>query len=311
MKYKLKNPVIYVVGPTASGKTYLSIELAKHFGGQIICCDSMQIYKGMSIATAAPTLEEKGEIQHRLFEFLEPSEPFSVSDYCELAKAEIESVRSENSLPIVVGGTGLYIDSLAENIDFGADSNDDRIRRKLEDKAKNEGLDALYSELQTVDPEAAERISKNDAKRIIRALEVFLVSGETITEKAKKSKAKGKIYDNIFIGVNFKDREKLYDRINKRVDVMFENGLLEESKRFLDSKGKTSAQAIGHKELKPYLLGQCTEKEALEHLKMQTRRYAKRQLTWFQRNNDINWIYMDESTDPILDAISIIEKKLY
>ena len=311
MSCKLNNPVIYVVGPTASGKTSLSMEIAKHFGGHILCGDSMQIYKNMPIATAAPTAEERCGIRHRLFEFLEPTENFSVSDYVLLAKEEIKKVQAENALPIVVGGTGLYITSLAENIDFGEGCNDDLVRQKLENRAENEGLDALYSELEEIDPKAAKKISINDAKRIIRALEVYYTSGENITEREIKSRKNGRIFDNIFIGVNFLNRNTLYERINKRVDLMVENGLVSEAKNSLLCGGKTAAQAIGHKELKPYFDGVSSLEDAVEHLKMQTRRYAKRQITWFTKNENINWVYMDDECDPTSKAISIIENKLY
>ncbi len=307
----LNNPVIYVVGPTASGKTALSIEIAKHFGGQIICGDSMQIYKNMPIATAAPTKEEKCGIRHRLFEFLDPSEKFSVSDFVLLAKKEISEVRKEGALPIVVGGTGLYITSLAENIDFGDEENDGSIRKSLEQRAEKEGLEALYNELCQIDSETAKKVSKNDAKRIIRALEVYILSGENITERNKKSREQGIIYDNIYIGVNYLNRQTLYDRINKRVDIMLENGILEEAKKCYNKGNKTSAQAIGHKELIPFLNGETSLIEATEHLKMQTRRYAKRQITWFSKNEDINWVYMDDGSDQVQKAIDIINSKLF
>ena len=310
MKRALNNPVIYVVGPTASGKTALSIEIAKRFGGQIICGDSMQVYKNMPIATAAPTKEEMSGVRHRLFEFLDPSEKFSVSDFVLLAKKEIEEVKNEGALPIVVGGTGLYITSLAENIDFGAEENDGSIRKSLEQRAEKEGLEALYNELCLIDSVSAQKISKNDAKRIIRALEVYILSGENITERKKKSREKGIIYDNIFIGVNYLDRQTLYDRINKRVDIMLDRGILEEAKNCYNKGNKTSAQAIGHKELIPFLNGEISLEEATEHLKMQTRRYAKRQITWFSKNEEINWVYMDDDKDPILKATEIIKAKL-
>lgn len=311
MNTRLKNPVVYIVGPTASGKTSLSIELAKAFNGEIICGDSMQIYKNMSIATAAPTDDEKQNIKHRMFEFLNPSEGFSVSDYTDLAKKEIEKVKSLGKLPFVVGGTGLYISSLAENIDFGKENGDGSIRKMLEEKAENCGLAVLYDELLKIDKEFAEKISENDAKRILRGLEVYYSSGETMSARIKKSKDKGKIYDNIFIFVTYEDRDKLYERINRRVDLMVEAGLVEEAKRCINTSAKTAAQAIGHKELKPYFDGEISLSEALEHLKMQTRRYAKRQITWFSKIDGINVLYMDKSENPVKDATDIINSNLY
>lgn len=311
MKQRLNNPVIYIVGPTASGKTGLSVSLAEIYGGEIICGDSMQIYKNMPVATAAPTQEEMKNVNHRMFEFLDPEVKFSVSEYVKTAKAEIEKVKSLGKLPFVVGGTGLYITSLAENINFGEENDDPKIRNKLEESFELLGKENLYNKLKEVDPVSTEKISVNDKKRIIRALEVYYTSGETLSNRVLHSKEGGKIYDNIFIGVTYKDRQKLYERINQRVDIMVQNGLVAEAEKALRISGKTSAQAIGHKELKGYFDGDLSLDEALEHLKMQTRRYAKRQLTWFNRNNDINWIYMDETDNPVSEAEKIINSKLY
>lgn len=307
---KVKKPVVYIVGPTASGKTALSVKLAGAFGGEIICGDSMQIYTGMPIATAVPTKEEKFEVPHRLFEFLSPDCSFSVAEYLNMAKKEINDIHLKNKLPFVVGGTGLYINSLADNIFFGDEKCDRGLRNKLEERCDSEGLEKLYDELKRIDPISAERISHNDKKRILRALEVYYLSGETISKRQEKSRKEGVIYKNIFIGVNYKDREKLYERINRRIDIMLENGILEEAERTFSNRGYTAAQAIGHKEFYKYFLGEMSLEDSVEHLKMQTRRYAKRQMTWFNKNNNINWIYMDEENEPFKTAYDIIRNQL-
>lgn len=310
MQKKLK-PVIYIVGPTASGKTALSVKLAERFCGEIIAADSMQIYKGMSIATAAPTAAEKGQVPHRLFEFLEPTQSYSVSQYVQDAKAEIAALHAAKKLPFVVGGTGLYIDSLAQNVNFGADTKTSiQIRSHLQQQAAKFGSAALYSRLQQCDPPAAEKIQPNDQKRVIRALEVFETTGQRFSERVAQSKAEGPLYRNLFIGTFFKDRQKLYDRINLRVNKMLEQGLLQEAAASLALSGNTACQAIGHKELYPALRGELAFSEAVEHLKQQTRRYAKRQLTWFGRNEEIHRIYMDEDANPVQTATKIIEEFL-
>ncbi|MBQ4154992.1 MAG: tRNA (adenosine(37)-N6)-dimethylallyltransferase MiaA [Clostridia bacterium] len=305
-----KKTVIYVVGPTASGKTGLSIALAKELSATVICGDSMQIYKDMPIATAAPTNEEKQDVPHLMFEFLSPEESFSVSQYVNLAKKNISQLHSDGVLPMVVGGTGLYISSLSENILFGEETYDQGFRIKLEERMNQSGLASLYTELEKIDPESAAKISENDAKRILRALEVYYLTGETMTQRIINSRLEGEIYNNVFIGVTYKDREKLYERINKRVDLMVENGLVLEAEKYFGQGYKTSAQAIGHKELFPFFDGTASLEECIEHLKMQTRRYAKRQLTWFNKNKNIHWIYMDEEEDPLYRALEFIKARV-
>lgn len=305
-----KNPVIYIVGPTASGKTSISVELAKKFGGEIISGDSMQIYKEMHIATAAPDESEKQGIPHHLFEFLEPSEKFSVSQYVKIADEVIKDILSRDKIPFVVGGTGLYISALSEHFDFGDDSHNEDIRKSLEKRAEEYGLETLYKTLSEIDPNAAEKISSNDKKRILRAIEVYELSGKTKTQRDKDSKISGPVYDNLFIGLSYVNREILYNRINQRVDIMLESGILEEAGSALDKISGTAAQAIGHKELFPFLKGNMSLEDAVEHLKMQTRRYAKRQLTWFRRNENINWIFMDEEKNPLDAATCIINEFL-
>ncbi len=286
---------IFIVGPTASGKTAVSIELAKRFGGEIISADSMQIYKGIHIASAAPDDDEKEGIPHHLIEFLDIDEQFSVADYVKLARERIKDIHSRGKLPIIVGGTGLYVSSLLENIEYTEQQTDFDLRQRLELEFDQIGADAMLNKLREFDPDSASKLHPNNRRRIIRAFEVFLQTGITITEHNLLSKQnKGEI-SPLVIGLNFDDREKLYNRINTRVDLMLEKGLLEEAKANYIGGAKNGAfQAIGHKELYPYIEGKCSFEEATECLKMQTRRYAKRQLTWFKRIDEIIWFYPDK-----------------
>lgn len=303
----MDNKVIVIVGPTASGKTSLSIEIAKRFNGEIISADSMQIYKYMDIATAKPTAEEMQGIKHHLIDFLSPCEKFSVAKYKELCYGCIDDIIERNKLPIIVGGTGLYIDTVVNNTVFlEGDSSD--IRNTLEKNCEENGIESLYEKLKEIDPQSAEKLHLSDKKRIIRALEVYYSTGKTISEQNRLSHTEKSKYDFLIIGLNANDREFLYNRINSRVDLMIESGLIEEAQNFYNSDfSLTAVQAIGYKELKPYLDGFCTLDEAKEKLKMETRRYAKRQLTWFRRNKDINWIYIDNSEDVFDKSVEIIE----
>ncbi len=304
-----KKTVIVIVGPTASGKTSLSIEIAKRLQGEIISADSMQIYKEMDIATAKPTLEEMQGIPHHLMSFLEPTENFSVADFKERALSVIDDALGRGKQPIVAGGTGFYVDTLIKNTTFfDFDKNEKRI--ELSERLEKEGIEKLYNELKEVDPASAEKLHINDVKRILRALEVYYSTGKTITLQAELSHENESEYNWFIIGLTAENREILYDRINRRVDIMLQNGLLEEAQKFLSSeKSGTSKQAIGYKELKPYFDGEATLDEAVENLKRETRRYAKRQLTWFRRNPDINWIDIDSlSSEEILnEALTLLE----
>lgn len=301
-----KPKVIFVVGPTASGKTELAIALARHFDGEIVSADSMQIYKGISIASAAPTAEEKSLAVHHLVEFLEPQVKFSVADYVDLARKTINDIVSRGRLPIVVGGTGLYINSLIEGIEFADEKSSDKTRLKLESEYDVLGGEEMLKKLSQIDPVSSEKLSPNDKKRIVRAFEVFYSTGLTITEQNERSKLGGKPYNEVIIGITFSDREKLYEKINRRVDLMVKNGIIEEAKAMRD-KGYTSAQAIGHKEFYDYLDGIITIDEAVEKLKRETRRYAKRQLTWFRKNENINWLFTDIQ-DVKSEAVKILER---
>lgn len=304
-----KEKILAVVGPTASGKTSLSIELAKAHNGEIISADSMQIYKGMSIATAKPDIEEMQGIRHHLIDFLDPDETFSVSEYVKLANEAAEDIISRGKIPILCGGTGLYVRSFLENIQFSEEKNDPQLREHLTERYKNEGGEKLLEELKEFDPETAAVLLPSNSKRIIRAMEIFILTGITMSESVKKSKSIPSPYEKTVIGITFADREKLYQRINKRVDIMLENGLLEETEKFYQrEKGLTASAAIGYKELKPYLDGKLTLDEAVENLKRETRRYAKRQLTWFRRDEYIHWIEADKVDNVFEEAERIIRR---
>lgn len=289
-------PIIAVVGPTASGKTGLGIYLAKKLNGEVVSADSMQIYKGMDIATAKPDETEKNGIVHHLMDFLEVTETFSVAQYVEMAHKVILDIHAKQKLPILVGGTGLYINSLLNNINFDTATSNDNIRKELQLELETDGINSLLSKLSKYDKESAERLSKEkNPKRIIRALEIYLSSGRTMTEHLRLSKETLSPYNAVKIGLTCKDRDKLYSRINRRVDLMVEYGLLNEAEKYRNQTvSKTAVKAIGYKELEPYFTGEKTLDEALEKLKRETRRYAKRQLTWFRRDEEINWIYTDE-----------------
>ncbi len=297
---------VFIVGPTASGKTAVSIELAKRFGGEIICADSMQIYKGIHVASAAPDMEEKQGIEHHLFEFLELEEQFSVADYVIKAKECIADIASRGKTPIVVGGTGLYISSLLDNTEFQTEETDYSLRSELEELFDNIGAEQMLKDLAEFDPTTAARLHPNNRRRIIRAFEVYKLTGKTVTEQNEASHNNESNLNPLILGITYAERELLYNRINLRVDLMLENGLLEEAKTTLEGQsGKGAFQAIGHKELYGYLKGECSLKEACELLKRQTRRYAKRQLTWFRRDDRINWIYADNE-NAIEKAITLV-----
>ena len=302
-----KTKIICVVGATASGKTDLAVKLAKAVDGEIISADSMQVYKNMPIATAVATKEEQDGVPHHLVEFLDTDETFSVADFVELAKSKIAEIVSRGRVPIVAGGTGLFVDSLVKNITFSEVGSNEKIRTELAEKSNDE----LYEKLKELDPNAAADIHPNNRKRVIRALELCM-SGTSKTEQNENSMLSDSPYDALYIGIGYKDRQKLYDRINKRVDLMLEAGLENEARQMLGKQGLTARQAIGHKELQPYINGDITLDEAAENLKRETRRYAKRQLTWFRRNENINWLYADEmSRDELVKkAVDLARKHL-
>ncbi len=306
-----KIPLIAVVGPTASGKTALGIALAKALSGEIVSADSMQIYKGIPIASAVPSLDERQGIEHYMLEFLSPETPYSVADYVKTASEHIEGIINKKRQPILVGGTGFYVDSLTGGITFLEGKVSPELRERLEKEYDNLGGEKMLERLAKFDAEAAQKLNFADRRRIVRAFEIYESSGITKTEAEAKSKSEPSPYKTVFIGITYRDREKLYERINRRVDIMLESGLLKEAESTLALKnGTAAAQAIGHKELHRYLRGEKTFDEAVEDLKRETRRYAKRQLTWFRRNEKINWIYADECEDIASKALEIIKKEL-
>ena len=307
-----KIPIIVIVGPTASGKTELSVKLAKKLDAEIISADSMQIYKNMHIASAAADEEEKEGIPHHLLEFLEPTESFSVADFVKKAATLIEDIAGRGKAVIIVGGTGLYINSLVDNITFSEDPVSDTLRAELTEKFDKIGGQAMLEELRAFDPDSADRLHPNNKKRIIRAFEIYLSTGITMTRQLEASRLIASPYEPFMIGIGFSNRELLYERINLRVDKMLEKGLLSEAEAaYKNQNAATASQAIGHKELFPYFSGDVALEDAVEALKGSTRRYAKRQLTWFRRDERINWIYRDECDDITLAALEILERNGY
>ena len=292
-----KTFIAVICGPTASGKTALGVELAKRLDGEIISADSMQIYKGMDIASAKPSEEEKQGIPHHLMDFLPLNKPFSVADYVELAHSCIKDVTSRGKLPIIVGGTGLYISSLIDNITFDDIGSDPVFRAEMRDFAAQNGNEALHKKLEEIDPDAAAKLHPNNVNRVIRALEVYRLSGITMTLAQEKSRQQESPYRSCIMMPDF-PREQLYRRIDLRVDDMIMRGLVEEAREFFThSDYATSAQAIGCKELKPYLDGKKSLDECTERLKQVTRNYAKRQLTWFNKMPDLHKIPIDEEAN--------------
>ena len=301
---KEKSKVIVICGPTASGKTLLSIELAKQINGEIISADSMQIYKEMDIGTAKPTEQEKSGIKHYLLDFVSPNQRYNVAEYKNDAKTAIKQIIKKGKTPIIVGGTGLYIDSLIYEIEYSDIEIDEDYRKELENIEKEQGLEVLYEQAIKIDPIAMNKISKNDKKRIMRILEIYKATGKTKTEQEIESRKKEVEYDYHVFAINW-DREILYDRINKRVDIMIEQGLIEEVKYILKNYKKfpTAMQGLGYKEVVDYLKSIYTKEEMIEKIKMETRRYAKRQLTWFRKNKQTIWL---DGTNDIQNNINII-----
>ena len=297
------NNIICIAGPTASGKTALAVELAKEFNGEVVSCDSMYVYRRMNIGTAKPTAEEMQGIVHHMIDVAEPWEDFSVSKYCDMAAPIVDDIVARGKTAIIAGGTGLYMDSLIKGNDF-ADFPNTGIRAKLEAKAAQAGFEAMREELRAVDPESADRIK--DTRRIIRALEVYYETGITITEHNRRTREIPPRYKPLWIGLDFAERSELYRRINLRVDIMLEMGLIDEIKGLLASgipAKATAMQAIGYKEFVAALNGECTIEEAADQVRMFSRRYAKRQLTWLRRNKDIHWLIREtgQSSEEILN----------
>lgn len=305
----MKPKVIVIVGPTASGKTALSIEVAKKISGEVISADSMQIYKDMDIGTAKVTKEEAQEIKHYLVDFVSPDQRYTVSDFKKDAEKAIEEILSKGKVPIVVGGTGLYVNSLIYGIEYQDMEYDEEYRNELMKKSETiEGLEELWNEANRIDSEAMEKISHNDAKRITRVLEIYNATGKTKTELEVLSKQKGVKYDYKVFAISM-DRSMLYERIDKRVDIMIEQGLEDEVKNLLKKYDDfpTAMQGLGYKEVKEYFDGIITRDEMIEKIKKESRHYAKRQLTWFRRNKEIIWLDkndgMDKNVNTILEVL--------
>ena len=298
------NNIICIAGPTASGKTALAVEIAKLTNGEVVSCDSMQIYKRMDIGTAKPTAEEMQGIPHHMLDVAEPDEDFSVSRYCEMAGPIVDDIVARGKTAVIAGGTGLYMDSLIRGNDFAPFPSTGQ-RERLAAQADAEGMESMLNWLRSIDPEAAARLHLADRKRIIRALEVYLETGETITEHNRRTQALPPRYSPLWLGLDFTDRAELYRRIDLRVELMLEAGLVEEIQNLLASgipEKCTAMQAIGYKEFVEALDGQCTIKEAAAQVQQSSRRYAKRQLTWFRRNKAMHWLLRDtgESGEEIL-----------
>lgn len=288
---------IVVCGPTASGKTSLAIALAERYSGEIVSADSMQIYRYMNIGTAKPTQEEQSKAIHHMINVADPGEIYSAARYTQEAASVVDDIIRRNKIPIICGGTGLYINALISGINFAKNGEDDGTRERLEKEFSELGGEIMLEKLVAIDPESAEKLHTNDRKRIIRALEVFEVTGKTISEHNRLSKLIHPRYDAVFIGITPKARQVLYDRINKRVDIMLELGL-EDEVRALYEQGLlcgTASQAIGYKEMLDYLNGNCSLEDASELIKRKSRNYAKRQLTWFRNDSRVNWIEYDVS----------------
>ena len=298
----MKKKIIAVVGPTASGKTALSIRLAKKLNGEIVSCDSMQIYHGMCIGTAAPTVEEMEGIPHHLIGFISPEEEFSVADYRERAAACIADICARGKTPIFCGGTGLYLDSLLHVSAFSEVEKSEDLRRELTEYAAANGNEALHARLVQVDPAAAEAIHPNNIRRVVRALEMYQLTGVTKTEWDKRSLAQESAYDARILALDFHDRTILHRRIEMRVDLMMELGLEAEARALYEAgllqPQSIAGQAIGYKEFLPYLAGESTLAAVAEEIKGATRRYARRQLTWFRRYENALWLYPDTEGDP-------------
>lgn len=288
--------MVAIGGPTATGKTALSVALAKEFGGEVVNADSMQIYRGLDIGTAKPTAEERQGIPHHLMDFLPPEAPYSVADFTAAAAPLIEQLNSAGKLPIVTGGTGLYITSLMKGTAFAPEKTDPAIRARLQTEVDEQGSAALYARLQQIDPAYAEKLHPNNLPRVIRALELFEATGRRMSEQQRAALAAEPPYRSLCICLTCRDRAELYRRIDRRVDSMLQNGVLEEAKLVYDNREtyRTAAQAIGYKEFFPYFAGEMPLNDCANRLKQATRNYAKRQLTWFRHQADGVWLYVDE-----------------
>lgn len=296
----MNDKIIAVAGPTASGKSALALELCKRLDGELISLDSMQIYRGFDIGTAKPTKAEQAEVRHHMINICEPTENFSAAEFAERAHKVIADVRSRGKRAVLCGGTGLYLDTVLGRLDFGEIESDEKLRGELIAFAEKNGADALHERLRGIDPQAAEKIHPNNVRRVARAIEIYELTGKTKTEHDREAISDSP-YESLIIGLDYDDREVLYSRINRRVDAMIEAGLEREVRSLLSrgllSAESTAGQAIGYKEMLGYIAGDCSLGDAVEKIKLGTRRYAKRQLTWLRRNPSINWLCPDRLGD--------------
>lgn len=296
----MNDKIIAVAGPTASGKSALALELCKRLDGELISLDSMQIYRGLDIGTAKPTKAEQAEVRHHMIDICEPTENFSAAEFAERAHKVIADVRSRGKRAVLCGGTGLYLDTVLGRLDFGEIESDEKLRGELIAFAEKNGAEALHERLREIDPQAAEKIHPNNVRRVARAIEIYELTGKTKTEHDREAISDSP-YESLIIGLDYDDREVLYNRINRRVDAMIEAGLEGEVRSLLSrgllSAESTAGQAIGYKEMLGYIAGDCSLGDAVEKIKLGTRRYAKRQLTWLRRNPDIKWLYPDRLCD--------------
>lgn len=292
--------LLIVTGPTATGKTALGVELARLLNGEVVSADSMQIYRGMDIGTAKPTPEEMHGIAHHMIDVAEPWESFSAARYAAMASDCVRDILARDKTPVVVGGTGLYIDALLRREDFAAAPGDSGVRETLEAEYDSVGGEAFRQRLAQIDPERAEKLAAGDKKRLVRAMEVFRLTGETITAHDERSKTLPPRFTSMKIALDFSERERLYERIDRRAAAMFDAGLIEEVQRLLDgglSDRSTAMQAIGYKEVAAFLRGECSREDAIEAVQRESRRYAKRQLTWLRRDDGVRWLRWEKEPD--------------
>lgn len=291
-----KKKIIVVCGPTASGKTGLSIVLAEKYNGEIISADSMQVYKKLDVGTAKATNEQQKAVTHHLIDIMNPDEPYNVQMFVDMAKSAIEDITSRGKLPIIVGGTGLYIESLINGIQFSQQPDNTQIKQELQKQLEEKGPDFMYRMLQEIDPEYSEKVHPNNTVRVLRAIEIFKLTGCTMSQQLRDSKPIEKPYDSLLIGLTYEDRQKLYENINARVDMMMDEDILSEAKYVYDNRKsfKTCVSAIGYKEFFPFFENETSLENCVEKLKQASRNYAKRQLTWFNRMKEINWIMIDK-----------------
>ena len=306
-----KKKIIVVCGPTASGKTGLSLVLAEKFGGEIISADSMQIYKKLDIGTAKATKEEQAVAPHHLVDIMEPDQPYNVQLFCEMAADAIEDITSRGKIPVIAGGTGLYIESLINGIRFAEQQDNSQIKEQLKKELDMFGAEYMHNQLKEIDPDYAVGVHRNNTVRVLRAIEIYRLTGHNMTWQIEHSRPAESPYDCLLIGLKYEDRAKLYDNINRRVDIMVDLGVLDEARYVYNNREtfKTCVSAIGYKEFFPYFEGVSTLEECTDKLKQASRNYAKRQLTWFNRMQNINWLLIDKENCQ-KKAIEITEKFL-